>query len=143
MGQALETRTDQGTERSRALDAICALGVAASGADLAIITRLGADGHGVAGRHGSLEPGWSALLDQGGALDESLTGAAAVEALALRVNGAAAGMVLLARREGAFAGPDQAVLFRLRDLAEAQMAAEDVLRDVTRAAFRRIEAVRA
>lgn len=133
----------EGSGRSGALDAVCALGVAATGADLAIVTRLGAEGHGIAGMHGSLAEGWSALLDEVVTLEQALAGAGSVEALTLRVGDLAVGMVLLARREGAFGARERAVLFRLQVVAEAQMSAEDVLADVARAAFHRIESARA
>ena len=143
MGQVLEQVGHGGMERSRALDAVCALGVAATGADLVIVTRSGADGHAVEGWHGAAGQGVADLPEREITLEAALAGAATVDALTLHVRGAPAGMVMLVRRVEPAGPQDRAVLFRLRQVAEAQMAVEGVLEAVAVAAFHRIEAARA
>lgn len=143
MWRSLDGWKETERPRSRALDAICALGVAATGGDLVLIARLVEGKLAVSGRHGSLVEGWSAPGGMGGRIGEVLAGAGAVEALTLRRGEGATGMIVIARRQAGGSVRDRAVLHRLRELAQAQMAAEEVLEEVARAAIHRIEAVRA
>lgn len=151
-----------GSLRSHALDHICALAVAASGADAAVVTLLRDGRHEVIGRHGTRADGFPSRIDSaidwegivalerasaGTELVPALVGGAldrveALLVLPLRQAGAAVGVVLMAAREARFTPADRAVLYRVRQLTEAQMEAETALMQMARRAFHRIEAAR-
>jgi GAF domain-containing protein len=162
MGQGATVSPVWASLRSHALDDLCALAVAASTADAAVMTLLRDGRHEVIGRHGTRADGFPSRIDSaidwegivalertdagvdlvpalvGGALDR----VEALLVLPLRQAGVAVGVVLMAAREARFTQADRAVIYRVRQLAEAQMEAEATLMQMARRAFHRIEAAR-
>lgn len=162
MGQGTSVSPAWTSPRSHALDGLCALAVAASTADVAVMTLLRNGWHDVIGRHGTRAQGFPSRADSAFdwegivALERAGTGAELVPALVggaldrveallvlpLRQAGVAVGVILLAARRAAFTQADRAVIYRIRQLAEAQMEAEATLLQMAQRAFHRIEAAR-
>ena len=159
MALAAEWRSEVAIE-NRALDGLCALAVAATRGDAAVVTVLRHGRHHVLGAAGTVCQSLpESLTDTCGAdiaERHGLRAAAASQALPLSEGfdsalvlplwqrGAQVGVVALLARQGlgAFTPDERAVAMRLRHLAEAQIGAEAVLDTVLRVAMGRTEAWR-